>query len=297
MSTILIHIGFPKTATTWLQQLVFPNWEAVQYIDHYKPENKWLLDLRYINELEFDPDKFRNETDDILNSKKPVVISIESLSGDVFKRGFNTARNCRYLKELFPRAKILITVREQTTMIDSLYRQYVNQGGTATFGKFIKLPPPKPVSFDPGYLSFDRIIQLYSGEFGNDHVKVALYEQLRQAPADFLKDVTDFIGVKEPSSFEKSQAVNRSLGGFGLGLLRFSNYFLMSPMQPSNVIPGKAWHPLLRKFLQNNFPASRNKKFVLTPKDLQYFKNYYRESNRKLQNLTGLDVARFGYPI
>ena len=258
--------------------------------------NKMIEIGKIQNELDFEKDHYGNKAAGILQQGKPAVISIESLVGDVFKRGFNTARNARYLEELFPAAKILITVREQLSMIDSLYRQYVNQGGTASFRKFMDMPPPKPVSFDPAFLCYDKVVERYRSLFGAGNVKVVLYEEIKAQPEKFISGVAAFLGVSPPGEIKIQQNVNRSLVGFSLNLLRLANYFLVSPMQPSNLVPGKSWHPLLRKFLQNNL-ATGHSGSVLDSSDKEYFSNFYKESNRRLRELTGLDVERYFYHL
>lgn len=301
MSKVFIHIGYPKTATTWLQRFIFPFHKEINYLDHYKNENKWLLDLRYIDDLDFNPESFKKKYSELnIDKEKPVLISIESLSGDVFKRGFNSKRIADNLKEIFPDAKIIITVRNQIAMIDSLYKQYVNQGGNCNFKKFIELPAPKPVSFSLDYLKYHKLLDYYSDIFGQDSVFVKTYEHLKENPEKYLSELFLFIGVKDFDGDLKNFKVNRSLSPFSVGLLRFANQFLKSPMNTGAIMPGKFFHPMFRSFLQNTFDPfffAKSKKKIIDKKFIEYLKSYYQESNNYLDKKYDLELGKYDYPL
>ncbi len=293
---LVFHIGYPKTATTLLQRHIYPAWEGVNYIDHYKKENKWLLELRYVNEPDFEASLYVEKLSQLIQPDKVNVISIESWVGDVFKRGFNTVRNLRYLKSIAPEARIIITIREQCSMIEAIYKQYVNQGGTCGFQDFLSLPPPKPVSFDFSYLNYYRIFELYEKEFGQNHVSIIPYEMIKSDPEEFLQKLAEMMGSKTLPRKDMSLKVNPSLSGLALNILRLSNYFLSTPLQPCNPVRISFLHPRLRKFLQKNFQGN-SRISLISPEQKAYFQDLYRESNRLLVQKTGLDLASYGYAL
>src|SRR5678815_570431 len=104
----VIHIGYHRTGSTFLQELVFPVLAVNQAI---KP------DLYHLFDDEFDP---RALADRIaascppLDALRPTVISHEMLSGSPeggsVERRFRTARR---LHQTYPGAKILVVVRNQ----------------------------------------------------------------------------------------------------------------------------------------------------------------------------------------
>ena len=103
MSKVLIHVGLPKTGTTFLQLEVFPK----------------------------------------IEKQGVKVISDEGLSGDYFQKNSYSIVYNRYdvikkLKELYPDAYINIGIREIEPWLKSLYSQYIKEGGFYKYKKWLR---------------------------------------------------------------------------------------------------------------------------------------------------------------
>ncbi|WP_439634711.1 hypothetical protein [Glycocaulis sp.] len=146
MGTVYIHIGLPKTATTFLQEKLFTQIENIKYIDR-----------NYIHELfnEEDNEGFRakfskspgiwasyagRSINKIINSIEceNILISEENISANVHFFDFQARRQqdpivlAHHLNHMrkailkgsrFSRVKILTTIRRQDTWIASRYAQ------------------------------------------------------------------------------------------------------------------------------------------------------------------------------
>jgi hypothetical protein len=178
-SPVLVHVGLARTGTTWLQKHVFANSPhiftpadpSLEPMERAKQLARRLCKddrERLINELDFDIDAFRRECDSIeVPAGKAAVISSERLSGSVLSGGFDRAIISRRIKAVFPKARILLVIREQRALLMSMYIQYLKYGGWHTIGDFVdpesdgRLP-----CFSPSYLMYDRLIGLYQDTFG-----------------------------------------------------------------------------------------------------------------------------------
>ena len=141
MSTI-IHIGYPKTASTWFQKSLFPA------VENYALVGKTIIEEQLLKPgaFSFDPDECRNFF--ATRFKEPILISDERFLGS-FNLGWNNGAYARELSErlnqVFPEATILMVIRNQADIIASAYAQYIKDGGTISIKRY--LYPPENFTF------------------------------------------------------------------------------------------------------------------------------------------------------
>jgi len=115
-SKICIHIGYHKTASSWIQVCAFHIHPAIAFIN--PPQNDF-RDFWYKEAIETDDFSFNKEyiidrmhqelsKKDISN--KVLLISEENLSGHMYS-GWNAKRNAERLFDLFGNCKIFIVIR------------------------------------------------------------------------------------------------------------------------------------------------------------------------------------------
>ncbi|MCH8158122.1 MAG: hypothetical protein IID18_10310 [Nitrospinae bacterium] len=124
------------------------------------------------------------------------------------------------LHRMVKKAKIIITIRNQATMLDSLYRQYIHGGFRGDFDTVFasgRIPLE--------YLFYDKVISHYRKLFGAEAVYVGLFEEIQHHKEKFLSGLTGFMGVEipifDPSVF--SHRDNQGLSEFSLAALRVFN--------------------------------------------------------------------------
>jgi hypothetical protein len=106
-----IHIGFPKSGTTWLQQVVFPEWMAQNAVAYFTR----------VDGYEFHQTPY----DKILFSKEGIIGTWVPVHKHV-PDAFNVVTN---MVELFGRdVKVIITERSPEVMHDSLYKHLLMAG-------------------------------------------------------------------------------------------------------------------------------------------------------------------------
>src|SRR5699024_4881427 len=97
MRTIYLHVGYHKTATTFLQQSIFPNLQHVNYIKKGRIKKESLrLRLKKLSDL--DIGNIRDFINSFYNGQ-PTLISYEAFSGSPFSPK-KTKRQARILKDL-----------------------------------------------------------------------------------------------------------------------------------------------------------------------------------------------------
>src|SRR5262245_6185327 len=68
------------------------------------------------------------------------VVSNERLSGHPSSGGYDSKEIADRLAAVFPEGRVLIVIREQHSVIESVYKQYVLAGGPSPFELFVDAP-------------------------------------------------------------------------------------------------------------------------------------------------------------
>lgn len=237
--SLLIHIGYHKTATTWLQaQLFTPAHGYRMLADH--PEI--FAHVTRPHGLVFDPAPMRAliaERRAGLPEGHTAVISSEIISGHPFYGGQMSDAYAARVKAIAPEAKILVSIRAQQKILPSVYMQYLLRGGTMHHEMFFAgTDVPGYLGFDPLHFEYDRLVQVYQQLFGAQNVYVMTQESLVadmdaacQGLADFAGN-TVFDGVSEAA--RKARGV--SYPEYAVPVLRRVNQVQRSTLNPAPII-------------------------------------------------------------
>lgn len=238
-----IHIGDYKTGTSWLQLHSFQQHPELVYVDWppaYPEIAKLFYELTGARDLDFDAislrSRFKAEIDKVDRAGKKLIVSRESLCGE-FVSGEHAKRIAERLFQVFGPTKILLVIREQISMLASIYSQHVKIGGTLSLRDFVWDPIESKNLINR--LSYEKQIQAYVEIFGTENVSVKLFDELRQDKKHFLKDVFSFIGCHDvdflPNEFGLT---NPSLTTIGAVCHRVLNRFVRTHTNPSaNIFP------------------------------------------------------------
>lgn len=237
--TLLIHIGYHKTATSWLQQRVFqPENGFAPLMSH---QEVWDLIVRP-HGLRFDPMPARklveDRMQDLADGLLP-VISSEVLSGHPFFGGRGSEIYANRLEQTFPDARILISIRDQFRIIPSVYMQYLQRGGTQSAKAFLDgTDEPGFHGFDPKHFNFDRLVAHYDSLFGRSRVHVLTQEAVSRDPDAAVSDLASFA---ELSAFDGLRADAKaayapSYPEYGAAILRRVNHVRPSILNQAPIL-------------------------------------------------------------
>lgn len=301
---MLVHVGLHKTGTTWVQQQIFQAGSN----EHFRySEDRTLLRGVWAQPDygDFDPALARDQIMQGLQGSPdfPVVLSDEILSGLPFHSRFGQGVIMERIAHTFPQAKILITVREQTSLIYSAYGHYLRGGHTASLDNFLATPKDKSALvwrsiLDHSYYDYEHLHHLYARKFGAKNVMIAPMEWMIGDTQDFLVVMQKFTGHSWPlpSVTTKNRKVNPAWTDLARTYIRVANRFEDQDAR---------WNKKRKRFSKN---AIASKISAATPKGLhermkakslrkiaQAIGDQYAASNRTLSQKTGIDLERYGY--
>ncbi len=296
----LLHIGYHKTGTTWLQRYVFG--DPMAGFSQMGGAQRLIA----VNSFDFRPKRVGKQMGRKLDQAQAQglvpVLSSERLSGEPHFGGYDSEPIADRLAAVFPNARILVVIREQTSMFLSIYKEYIRRGGAASLRQYLAAPSdgywlPR---FRFEFLEYHRLIRYYQDRFGAESVMVLPYELLLAQPGTFLGRIGEFVGVQilQP----QVRSVNVSLSAFALGLKRQANRYLVldGPVNPAPPLDFPASNELLERMfrlLDSRLPVAlhdRHERRWRRHAALMVGTRY-AQSNALTSGLTGLDLQAFGY--
>lgn len=304
---MLIHIGYHKTGTTLLQRRLFRSAKA-GYLFAGGVEELQPVFVE-VNAFDFRPDKarilFAPKFEQAKRRGMVPVLSFERLSGAPHQGGYDSQQVADRLADTFPEARVLIVIREQRSMILSLYKTYVRMGGSASLEDYLNPlegSELRTTLFRYDYLEYDKLIGYYQQLFGEENILALPYELLRRNPARFLKRVEKFSGAHSMSGVELPE-VNVSPAPLPLMVKRHVNKWLVQgPLNASPVLPLRVKNrDLLKPF--NRISRSLPRKLQLAGEGrwqrliATSISGKYESSNAVTSALAKTDLQKFGYAL
>lgn len=315
---ILVHIGYNKTGTSWLQSYLFGQTLLGFYPLGLMEDNEFNLGEKRLPGDKRLPKKFahyfirdglqllspfEDRTDEIralihnlnIPDGKVGVLSSERLSGGMYYGGLDSRYIADRLHIALPEAKILICIREQCSMILSSYFHYLRiKHECVSLYDFIQQSNNlSKLGFSMKHFCYDELIAYYQKLFGVDQVLVLPYELFKFRPQEFVDSVTNYCDLESVENLTYSKKKN-SLGiNYKIGMY-YSRHF--------NIISDNSYyHRLLEevskvvgKILPSRFIDQKmNHMKQLVKSEVG---DYYTDSNRRTSELIGCDLAElYGY--
>jgi hypothetical protein len=306
----LLHIGFHKTGTTWLQQHLFCEADA-----GFAEVGSEIEIKRFVvkpHDLDFRPGKCRGffvERIAAATARGLVpVISAERLCGDMLFGAPDSAQLADRLYRSFPEARVLIVVREQRRMLFSHYHQYVKMGGRLELERYLHKPKsPHPWPCDLRHFEYDRLIAYYRTLFGESEVLVLPYELFRSEPERFATLLAGFAGAAaEPgilAALPFTAVENRSWPAAAIAGKRHLNRFIRDRLSPAARIDshGRLGRTMTSVLVRGarRAPAALDRRIEGRMRRTieEMVGDRYRASNGRTSELTGFDLAGYGYDV
>lgn len=306
----LLHIGYFKTGTSWLQRYLFPNTTA----GFVKLGSKTELtrQLVYPHALDFDSAQATRFVEPLIADavKKDLVpvVTIERLSGNPHSGGYDSKELADRLVAVFPNGKVLIVIREQKSIILSTYKQYVRERGPCSLTDYLQPPLRghlKIPFFDFTQFQYDRLIAYYFRLFGESNVLVLPHELFRRDPSCFVRRILRFSGIEVPTKavLPYSSEENAGVSAFFIGLKRRINPLdardTLNPHQFFDAPVLTYYLNKLAKKLDSAAPAAYKAKLEnrMKAKVGDLVGDRYVQSNYITSQLIGFDLAEYGYDI
>jgi hypothetical protein len=315
---VLVHVGLQKTATSLLQESYFPvegngYWipPVPSHIRHpIKQIGHWLIadtEGRLMNEADFDPVQLRK----VLSAFAPPstlvpVVSNERLAGHPLSAGFDRTLLARRIKLVFPRARILVGIRAQNSIIMSSYMQYLKYGGWHTPEMFLR---PSSDARQPvlglDFWDYDRLASVYEEIFGAENFLLLPQELLRSDAQAFFRLLADFAAVAAPRSLNSDDEANPRKPHASSYVLR--RLTALSRKSSANSFVPPLISPAIDRAIEK---VAKFAVDLATPKAVEarigrslqqrvdrMVGDYYVAGNRRLASRTSLDLSALGYRL
>ncbi len=321
---IVLHIGLPKTATTFLQEMVFSKLNDVFFVGYPEVKKIENTPLFYINELnkhtynkpelpENELNKLKSDISEYINNlaEKNILISNETLCGQIISFQ-NSYKNARFLKEIFNSAKIVFTFRNQADWAESVYNQLMTKHNRYTINEeFLGYRHGNSIHkmFRYNNGTFEENSQIYSFNwflitknymeiYGKENVLVLPYELLKNDLNDFLNKFYDFTELETYYPEENKNLNPRTTDKiikYSPILSRYSSYTqnLKNSWVKKFILKNDKG---FKKFLlKHNLKELNISKEVFSDYQKEMIKNYYAESNKKLAEIIEVDLGQYNY--
>jgi hypothetical protein len=302
---VLVHAGYIKTGSTWLQKHFFPLVQNADYIDRKFIFNQ----LVKIEDRNFVATEFLDNLKK--HSKTKIIISQENLIGGIYQKHLKRIETANRIKSVLPDAKIIIFIRNQAEIISSAYSMHLKCGETCSitdyiFNKKLALIHNSDNDFVYDFLKFDKIISLYQGLFGKDNVKVFLYEDLLVDNIKFLRNFKEMFNFEIDIDSLDFTRENVRLRKRLYKLVRITNLFTKHDVKfvsKSYILNVPFWGHYSLRFIKKlnkykifgSIPSSYE---ILGQTNYEYICEYFKESNNILFNNFCLkDIKKYNYPL
>jgi hypothetical protein len=307
MTEPLIHIGYHKSGTTWLQEEVFCK-SHLGFCTPWGHQSHLAIDhFVIVNPFRFDAAESRRQFIPGLESAAALqlvpVITHEDLCGYPVYGRYYGKEVAERLHATFPNARILIGIREQRSSLVSHYRQFLGQGESATIENFIGGAAQVP-GFAPicrlDHFEYDMLVNHYRRLFGPDKVLVLPLELLRENMREYVDAIRGFVGI-DGSLLPSARLWNVGWGGVTLKVLRYLNSYnigLADWSRPRQSLTYQMVNKLCR-FIDAVVPEGLHKKVQQQMWDYVSGRcgEYFVESNRKLNEMIGININKFDYML
>lgn len=205
MSGVLIHIGYPKSGSTYLQRWFelhpsffwkhrgvtgfFISHDISRYAEkHNSLHSYFVLSCEELSSWKGDVD--------IVGMKDTVMYDVRQYQNNL----------AHTLKRIYPQAKILIVTRGYTTFFHSMYNELRMGGGVLSYPELHE----KYIEFFKTTYDYSYVVNLYRTVFGHENVIVLPFEMLHDNPSSFTGIIEEALGIERAFTIGRDK-VNASL--------------------------------------------------------------------------------------
>ena len=326
MARIVFHAGYMKTASTLLQGEVFPHvpdCDVYSYASGFPHRVYALRDAPDDAKLRALADDMRSWTE--ASGKGLQLFSWEGLVGDYLGDYRDAAMMFELMRMVAPEGHVLLVIRRQGDLANSLYKQALHRGHWSTMKQFLNFADGRLGPFEPAgpaniaiaSLDFDAAVRRYEEAFGAERVHVLVYEWLKHDPERFWTALAEVLNRSiEPPA--RGKALNVGYNAASARLARRLNRLFRTPHNPRGLLPyrpldervrrapkGSAARKLLsalnapfdpRWLLQSGFATRlQGASDLIPPEARRAIERHCAASNRALDQRRGLGLAALDY--
>ncbi len=239
---IFLHVGYKKTASTWLQKKVFSSHPEINFLGKPVPDppdrrlHDLIREIKQFPDNKFDPNEFRDRFEELFdqfpNQTKIFGISREELSGGHLSIGEHHFYIAERLHRIFSddRVRILIGIRNQLNLLPSQYAEQLKHGELRSAARYF-FSPDSLGEVLIQTLRYHNFLDRFASRFGRNNLHVYLQEALADNPERVVQEICDFLSV-EPLDIQYTDRANVRPSSVALSVLRLANRLFRTPFNP-----------------------------------------------------------------
>lgn len=304
--SLILHIGHPKTGTTTLQKLVFPQLSRVTYFDR----DQTPASTGIVSAFMSSPGIWRQQGDRIfeqlsaeMRDRKAdgsALVSAASMSTHRIFAPWSSNNHWRdpfllavHLRECqavarwasFDDLKVIMGIRRQDQALASRYATYGWQAETPGQDDFERqtleiIDPERRYFLDGVWLDYKTTHDLVAGVLGETNVLLLPLEQLEDQPSGYCAALSAFLG--EPLNADALDLGREKVRGVGQNIWRLKGKLMRRAARRRRL---GGLHALLARDAEIRLSEQLRHKILAV----------YRDSNQRLAASLDLDLARYGY--
>lgn len=290
---VAIHPGFVKTATSTLQRHVFPHHPEIAFLGLPAPTDELDWAIRHL--CQADSTVWRAERVAAIlraaaEAAPPDRLLLVSYENFALHESTDKGLVAERLADLLPGATILFTIRRQEELVTSWYltklRQRIKRKAFIPFEEWYWLERREPHLSILDDLRYTPTIEAYRRLFGAERVHVVPFELLRREPAAFARACATALGV-DPATFARLLSGRRENAAMSQRYFDFWRRF-------GHLLPRRLARKWARRMPMHDGPPAR----IPLPEPIRAdIARLVAEDNRRLAELTSLDLVSLGYTV
>lgn len=297
---VCLHVGYHKCASTTLQKNLFanhPQMQPMRKVAGFEDADR-AVDL-IIEQLvagksgdDVPPEARllwqRAEAKARASGRLP-VFSWERLTRHFYFRTPSDDRVPRMLKAVVGEARIVVVVRHQIRLLESLYLSRIKPPRYLTPEEWFAGEGKRSVN---AYW-YANVIETYQSVFGRENVLVLAFEELASDPERFARKLCEHAGVDPDlaAGLLTRPARNSRPSQTVQTYSRLRNKLL------PGISVGRFLPAGFRRQAYRILSRGKRSQAVFTPEIVSALEDIYRPQNRRLMEAGGVDLQRFGYPL
>jgi len=204
---IVVHIGYPKTATSFLQEKVFlelHKQEKINFLGRYKDNSKFNKVLSLCMQDSLSDKDLKRGSKDFIRELKPNTINLISEEGicwlpSVYGYGlFNFMKNLSIVLKDYD-VTIFLSLREITSWTFSTYTElykwhYHSVEGYQTYNQYIDMLFRKPDNLEFEFLFLSKVLKSIGTHF--NRIEFLFFQDLEHDKSNYAKDLSHLLNVE-----------------------------------------------------------------------------------------------------
>ncbi len=320
---IFFHIGFPKTATTHLQECLFSKHSQINYVSGPTVE---VIKLNFIMNpslkksiWRMNDKEFNNSYNELLSKLNTIGSSLDSNKCNILsneeilqiffyrKMEYDVFKGLSRLVSLFNKTNmdlnLFLLIRNQSDMIPTYHYQNGIHNALREFSidanEIIKyFQTGKNNNTEISRMLFDnfkygKLYNFLSSHLKPDKIKLFLYEDLTNNKENFFSDLSNYLGIEtsETSKLSYGKKINVTANKTKY---RELNYLIYKNLKrPKNLFNN--FFSKLNNFVKCLCVERKNHGYKKIKQNSQLIKKYYREDCLELEKKLHLGLDQYDY--